>query len=54
MKAVPTTPVQRVALLLEGGAHSRLSSNVTGLIAVRINVIFHEIYISIFSSFLFF
>ena len=54
MKAVPTTPVQRVALLLEGGAHSRLSSNVTGLIAVRINVIFHEIYISIFSSFPFF
>ena len=54
MKAVPTTPAQRVTLLLEGGAHSRLSSNVTGLIAVRINVIFHEIYISIFSSFPFF
>ena len=54
IKAVPTTPAQRVTLLLEGGAHSRLSSNVTGLIAVRINVIFHEIYISIFSSFPFF
>ena len=34
---IPTTTVQRGALFLEGGgAHSMLSSNMTGIIVVRI------------------
>ena len=55
MKAVPTTPVQIRTLLLEsGGAHSMLSTKTNGVIVVRINVIFHEMYMSVFSSFRFF
>ena len=55
IKAVPTTPVQISTLFVEsGGAHSILSTETTGIIVVRINVIFHEMYMSVFSSFRFF
>ena len=55
IKAVPTTPVPISTLFLEsGGAHSMLSTKTTGIIVVRINVIFHEMYMSVFSSFRFF
>ena len=38
---IPTTPVKGATFVLEGGgARSMLSSNKTGLIVVRINVIF--------------
>ena len=53
IKAVPTTPVQ-ISTLFVGGAHSILSTKTTGIIVVRVNVIFHKMYMSVFSSFRFF
>ena len=55
MEDIPTTPVKWATLVPEGGgAHSMLSTKMIGIIVVRINVIFHEIYIPVFSSFRFF
>ena len=55
MGDIPTTPVKGATLVPEGGgAHSMLSTKMIGIIVVRINVIVHEIYIPVFSSFRFF
>ena len=55
MGDIPTTPVKGATLVPEGGgAHSMLSTEMIGIIVVRINVIFHEINIPVFSSFRFF
>ena len=51
MGDIPTTPVNGATLVPEGGGtHSMLSTKMIGIIVVRINVIFHEIYIPVFSS----